>query len=337
MIPKISIIVPCYGVEDYLGRCLESLVTQSLREIEIILVDDKSPDKVPIMCDEWAKKDGRIKVIHKEVNEGLGYARNTGLLYATGEFVAFVDSDDFVDKNMFLILYNKAKERKADTVFCNCIFYKDEKHMKTRYDVTSEKCFCGRKDVDTLLFDFVGPAPSYKHDAKYMISVWHSIYQREIIESNNIRFVSERDIISEDMIFDIDYLNKAQHVVYIPDALYYYCDNSSSLSRKVDMTRYERLKLFLIVVKDKLESYYSESEYRIHYDRQLFICLRIAIKFVYKTPEMGLLVSDVVKDLFWQDMLNTYPYTKMDCKHKVFFWLIKNKIIWPIKVLFKIS
>ena len=101
MQPKVSVIVPCYGVEKYLDRCMESLVNQTLRDIEIIMVDDVSPDRVPEMCDEWANRDPRVKVIHKEVNGGLGYARNTGLDLAEGEYVAFIDSDDYVDKEMF--------------------------------------------------------------------------------------------------------------------------------------------------------------------------------------------------------------------------------------------
>ena len=97
--PKVSIIVPCYGVEKYLDRCLNSLVSQTLQDIEIILVDDKSPDNVPIMCDEWARKDNRIKVIHKEVNEGLGYARNTGLKYVEGEYLIWPNPDDWLSND----------------------------------------------------------------------------------------------------------------------------------------------------------------------------------------------------------------------------------------------
>ncbi len=337
MNPKVSIIIPCYGVEKYLDRCLNSIITQSLFEIEIILVDDKSPDKVPFMCDEWAKKDSRIKVIHKENNEGLGYARNTGLSYATGEYIAFVDSDDFVDSDMYRILYDKALEKEADTVFCNCIFYKNEGKQHVRFDVNEEITFDGRKKVDDLLFDFLGPLPSYKHDAKYMISVWHAIYKREVFDKYDIKFVSERKIISEDMIFDIDYLNKANKVVYIPDALYYYCDNGASLSRKIDTSRYDRWKFFLKAVKERLSQYYDEDVYRLHYERQLFICMRIAMKTVYLTPEMGITLKDVIEDSFWQEMLSSYPYKKMDWKHRMFFGCVKHKILWPIKIMFKIS
>jgi len=104
--PKVSIIIPCYGVEKYLDRCMDSILKQTLNDIEIILVDDGSPDRVPEMCDNYASRDPRIRVIHKP-NAGLGYARNSGLEIATGEFVAFVDSDDYIDIGMYEALYAK--------------------------------------------------------------------------------------------------------------------------------------------------------------------------------------------------------------------------------------
>ena len=107
--PKISIIVPIYNVEKYLDRCMQSLLNQTLTDIEIIMVDDGSPDRCPQMCDEYAKKDSRIKVIHKS-NAGLGYARNSGLEIATGEYVAFVDSDDYVYTQIYESLYVSAKK-----------------------------------------------------------------------------------------------------------------------------------------------------------------------------------------------------------------------------------
>lgn len=113
---KISIIVPCFKVEKYLERCLDSLRNQMLQEVEIILVDDGSPDRVPQICDEYARRDSRIKVVHKE-NEGLGYARNSGLNIASGDYVAFVDSDDFVELNMYQTLYDEAQKENADVVF----------------------------------------------------------------------------------------------------------------------------------------------------------------------------------------------------------------------------
>ena len=91
----VSVVLPIYNVEKYLSRCLESVVNQSYRKLEIILVDDESPDKCPEICDKWAAKDNRIKVVHKK-NAGLGHARNTGIENATGEYICFVDSDDYI-------------------------------------------------------------------------------------------------------------------------------------------------------------------------------------------------------------------------------------------------
>lgn len=113
MIPKVSIIVPVYNVEKYFDRCINSLINQTLREIEIILVDDESPDNCPEMCDKYAKKDSRIKVIHKK-NGGLGFARNSGLDIAAGEYFAFVDSDDYVDLDFYEKLYTAAKNGDYD-------------------------------------------------------------------------------------------------------------------------------------------------------------------------------------------------------------------------------
>lgn len=113
----LSVIVPVYKVESYLDRCVESIVGQSYRNLEIILVDDGSPDGCPEKCDDWAKRDNRIKVIHKQ-NAGLGFARNSGLDIATGEYVAFVDSDDYIENDMYRTLIDAACRHNADMVSC---------------------------------------------------------------------------------------------------------------------------------------------------------------------------------------------------------------------------
>ena len=119
--PKISIIIPVYNVEKYLKRCVESLTNQTLKDIEIILVDDESTDSSPIICDELAKQDARIKVIHKK-NEGAGLSRNVALKIAEGEYIGFVDSDDFVAEDMFESLLNTAEKYGSDLVLSNVRF-----------------------------------------------------------------------------------------------------------------------------------------------------------------------------------------------------------------------
>lgn len=327
MDPKVSIVVPCYGVEKYLDRCMQTLVNQSLRDIEIILVDDVSPDRVPQMCDEWAKKDARIKVIHKTKNEGLGLARNTGLEIATGKYVAFVDSDDFVDVKMYDTLYRKATETNADAVYCNCMFYKDEKHQRPRMDVTKETVFEGRKEVDDFLLDVVGPKPECSHDVKYMMSVWHAVFRKDIFDKHRIRFVSERQLISEDLVFDIDYLQHCEKVVYLPEAFYYYCDNGASLSRKVNKTRYEQNKQFLAAIEEKLSAIYPRERYILHFQRQQIHRLISSISQSITIPELGLTLKSIINDNAWSNLWQTYPFEKMNWQHRLYFFVLKTRCL----------
>lgn len=111
----LSVVVPVYKVEPYLDRCVESIVNQTYSNLEIILVDDGSPDRCPQMCDEWAKRDGRIKVVHKQ-NAGLGMARNTGIENAAGEYICFFDSDDYVALDTIEKAYRLAAAEKSDIV-----------------------------------------------------------------------------------------------------------------------------------------------------------------------------------------------------------------------------
>ena len=125
MNPLISVIVPIYKVEKYLDRCVESLINQTYKNLEIILVDDGSPDNSPAMCDNYAKKDSRIKVVHKK-NGGLSDASNVGMSVATGEFISFIDSDDYVSDDFFEVLYNTMITEKSDIVECSVVkFYED--------------------------------------------------------------------------------------------------------------------------------------------------------------------------------------------------------------------
>jgi glycosyltransferase involved in cell wall biosynthesis len=122
--PLISIIVPVYKVEKFLSKCVDSILNQTYRNIEIILIDDGSPDNSPAICDEYAEKDNRIKVIHQR-NAGLAGARNAGLAICRGEYIAFVDSDDYIEPNMMEAMLNAAVNNDCDIVRCNCATIKD--------------------------------------------------------------------------------------------------------------------------------------------------------------------------------------------------------------------
>lgn len=262
--PKVSVIVPVYNVEKYLSRCVESLICQSLSEIEIILVDDASPDRCPSLCDDYARKDKRIKVIHKH-NEGLGFARNSGLDIASGEFIAFVDSDDFVDTEMYEKLYDYALQYKCDSVFCGFKTEEPDGSWVASNEVNKDQIFSGH-EIYSFMLNMIASGCKVKKERLYQMSVWHAIYKHSLIKSNNIRFLCERSVVSEDIPFQIDFLKKVDRIAYVNEIFYSYCYNKNSLTQNFKSEKFEGFKQLRRILIDKDENF----EYRNRVNR-LFI------------------------------------------------------------------
>lgn len=253
--PKISIIVPIYNVEKYLIRCIESLLHQSLTEIEIILVDDGSVDTCPQICDDYAKRDSRIKVIHKN-NEGLGFARNSGMELVCGEYVAFVDSDDFVALEMYERLYSVAtSNQKLDAVYCGINYFSEEKIVNSLVETTKEVLFYNDKIKNKFLLGMLSRSEKSRKIVEYEMSVWHAIYKFDVLEKNNITFCSERVYISEDIIFHIDFLKHAKSIGMIPKALYYYCYNNNSLTKTFRKDRFDKEKFLFQEILSRTQTF----------------------------------------------------------------------------------
>lgn len=174
--PKVSILVPCYNVEKYIRQCLDSVINQTLKDIEIICIDDGSTDNTGLIIDEYTSKDERIKVIHK-TNSGYGASMNIGLDNASGEYIGIVESDDFVEVNMFERLYTLAKEKNLDIVRCQYFEYKTKDDINTLVDsswVIQNKVYSPLEDVTPFM-----QAPA----------IWSNLVKKEIIENNHIRFL----------------------------------------------------------------------------------------------------------------------------------------------------
>ncbi len=323
MQPKLSIIIPCYGVERFLDRCMESIVNQTLWDIEIILVDDKSPDRVPEMCDKWAKKDSRIKVIHKELNEGLGYARNTGLEIAAGEYVAFVDSDDYVTNIMYEKLYTEAKESNADIVFCG---FKTENTTGawTDSNEVTERTEWNGNEIKSFMLDMIACMPKVTAERKYQMSVWHSIYKRSIITENTLRFPSERTVVSEDLPFQINFLQQAKRVVYIPDSFYYYSLNSTSLTASFKPEKYKGFKNLYYLLEKKLSKVEGAHDrlnrFFIGYTRSHILHLARS-----KETNKKQLLKSICNDDIWHTIKHHFKPYKLPLYPRIIYTLIINK------------
>lgn len=320
--PKISVIVPIYNVEEYLDRCVKSLLHQTLKDIEIILVDDESPDNCPALCDAYAKEDDRVKVIHKK-NGGLGYARNSGLEVATGKYVAFVDSDDFIETNAFEDLYNKTIHNPTDAVFANFFDYVSSSEITPVLEIEREQSFESSKDIRQFLFDMVGTEPNHQKDRKYSMSVWHAIYSLEVIKKYQIKFPSEREMISEDIIFHIQFLSRVSKVILLPEPYYYYCaNNDQSLTRTFRADRIEKfISLHKEVVRQLIDFYPdNESTVKNRADRLFISYLR---HYIYsKTTPLSIVNKHLGND-YVIEVLGRYPINSMPSKYKIVTNLIK--------------
>ena len=209
----ISVIIPVYNVEKYLDKCIISVLNQTYKNLEIILIDDGSTDKSGLLCDEWAKKDNRIIVKHKE-NSGVSATRNLGIEIATGDFIGFVDPDDYIDVTMYEKMISASNNGEYDIICCN-YYYGDEHNYKINIPI-KEYIKMNKKEYQEF-------------SLKYGGQVWNKIYKREYMEGK--KFSSNIHVL-EDLLFNLDISKDKINVLYIDKPLYYYFSNPTSVLKK---------------------------------------------------------------------------------------------------------
>ena len=235
-VPEISIIIPVYNVEKYLDRCIKSVLAQTFTDYEMILVDDCSTDKCPELCDNWAKKDGRIHVIHKAVNGGLSGARNSGLEKATGRYVAFIDSDDWIENVMYERLHNLICRYDADVCLSEWQSNTGCQHIELLKDPIVE-VWDQSKYLD-YFFRIHGEKSNY--------SVWTSLFRKDFLEG--FTFIEGR--IHEDVLASFYFASHCNRVVHTNEVFYNYYQNPEGITR----TGFTRKKLDLLVIWDMIET-----------------------------------------------------------------------------------
>ncbi|WP_270310107.1 glycosyltransferase family 2 protein [Streptococcus infantarius] len=324
----VSIIVPVYNVEKYLKRCLDSIINQTYSSIEIILIDDGSTDSSGDICESYARLDSRITVIHKK-NAGLGMARNTALDIAKGKYVIFVDSDDYIAPNMLENLYTTLVEAKADT----CIggyqrVYSDK--IEIFENPIKGKIFDKSNILSDVLSKMFG---RLNNNDSLEMSVWKVLFSNELIQTYDIRFPSEREFISEDIIFDTEYYAKANRVVMSSDVGYYYCDNEDSLTTKYNPNRFDlQVKLYLeLIERVKRLKIYEVSIDRLN--ATLIAVARYSIKLEQKFSfRNGLIqskrnIKEICQNSVLKNALLCFKPKNVNFQSRVVNWLIKNNCI----------
>ena len=336
MKPKISVIVPVYNVEKYLAQNADSLLRQTWQNLELIFVDDGSPDSSGQICDAYQQKDSRVKVIHKQ-NEGLGFARNSGLEIAEGDYVAFIDSDDYVDSDMLERLMKPILEDNADTVIGG--FQRVNDLGEVLYlEQYQNRTFRGTEVFEKFLPKIFGSDPR-KHDA-FRMSVWNGIYSMDLIRKHNIRFPSERVMISEDLLFDFDYYKYAQSVAVIDSVAYCYRENPTSLTSKYRPTKLKMVTDLYLEMEKRIKDNYQDYAEPLHrLQTQYFINLRGCIKQETR-KRTGKSIGENRKKIIElcnhpvvKKVSKSHPLNRLNLKQKVFVLLLRYRCAWLLSIL----
>ena len=290
--PLVSVVVPVYKVEQYLVRCVDSLLKQTLKELEIILVDDGSPDGCGAICDEFQARDCRIKVIHKQ-NGGLPSARNAGIAVATGEYLGFVDSDDWVSEKMFEELYYSAKQKDADAAVCDYVMVGDK-------NIVVAGMGDGPKNIGAQLLAGIKPI------------AWNKIYRRSqgLHFYEHLRFAEDRPTV-------IPFLIQSNRVVYVQQPLYYYFQRNESIVNK-----YAQNVSFLHDI-DSLRLMLRDSEGK--YQKQVAKYCADVLIWTISNNRRNSCKADMIE--FLQELSPLFLQNRYVKSDKSLFWLLTRETV----------
>ncbi len=306
----VSVIVPVYNVEKYLYRCVNSIRNQTYRNLEIILVDDGSPDNCGQMCDQLSKEDDRIKVVHKK-NAGLGFARNSGLEVVTGRYVTFIDSDDWLDLSHIENLYSAVTGAGADVCIGGHTIVSELGEKTVHPAKLEQKTYQGNAVVEQVLLPLIGPEPDYPNDVQLEPSCCMSLYDMRIIREHQLRFLSERYAASEDLYFNMEYFHYARSVVVTGETGYFYFVNNQSISRKYKPEQFDRTLRFYTEATGRIRQYGLEDKAGIRLDRSYLMRVRVLIRQIamsdmrFQDKRKGM--EDILEHPQTKSILNSYP------------------------------
>lgn len=312
----ISIIVPIYKVEKVLDRCIRSIVCQTYSDLEIILVNDGSPDNCPDICDRWEKKDSRIKVIHKE-NGGLSDARNAGLEFANGEFIGFVDSDDWIAPEMYERLLKSMIQNNSDIAACS-VEMVWENNSQSRMLTQQKNCVLNRKEAQLELLI----------ESKLKDPVWYKLYRKSVIEG----MFFEKGKYHEDVFWSYRAIGNANSVSIIDYIGYYYWQRGESIMGE----KYSLKRLDAVEGKCNRQEYFKEYFPELESKGLVdlwFTCLyqgQVALKELSQKE-----VLQVFQRL--KEVLKKYPILKKSFKdikkmHRIWIFMEKISLIQTCKI-----
>ena len=334
--PQVSIIVPVYNVENYIERCLNSLVNQTFKDIEIITINDGSTDKSLELINKYVKEDIRVSVIDLG-DEGVSYCRNLGIEKANGKYIMFVDSDDWIDFNMVEVMYKKAEENNIDLVMCSYIReFKDHSKEKI-FNLPEEIIYKEDKVKNELLRKLVGPVKEELSNPEMLDAlgtVWGKLYRADIFKENKINFVDLKEIGSaEDTLFNIFTFNYLSKVMFLNKPMYHYWrDNPKSVTSQYNPKLKEQRKVFFKYISDFIKENNFEQVFEEALNNR--ICTSVLglglIECSKNNKISGINKIKNIKKIINEEYIRN-AYKNLELKYfsihwRVFYFFIKNKM-----------
>jgi glycosyltransferase involved in cell wall biosynthesis len=343
-LPTMSVIVPVYNVERYLAQCLDSLVAQTHRDLELIVVNDGSTDSSAAIIEEYRRRDSRITFVDQS-NQGLSAARNAGLERASGTFTAFVDADDWVSVDMFATLLGEAVETNADIVICTYMREYDNRSVEKHFDMPERVQFSRAQTREVLLRQLVGPVGKELARLENMsafTTAWGKVYRTSLLKEHALRFVDTAEIGNEDGLFNIQAFAVARQTVFIKKALYHYRrDNPGSLTsvyRPRLQEQWERLF-------DRIESIIRENTFPGEFwealsNRRAIGLFALSRNVLHSRNDKSFFgrykkVKSLLQDKALSGAVQNLPLSFFPLHWKMFFLLAKQQLTLPFYLMVK--
>lgn len=332
----VSVIIPVYNVENYLKECIDSVLHQTYKDIEIILVDDGSTDNSGNICDRYAEENRTIKVIHKK-NQGLGMARNSGIEIASGDYIYFQDSDDYIGCNHIMDLLHCIEIDETDACLVGFIAVSNDKKILNVRSYEDEH-YIGASVRESLLPRLIGSSSKQKDSIE--MSASGNLYSKKTIDKYGLRFCSERKLISEDLIFNMDFFGVCKGISLTSKGESYYRYNQESLSHRYLANRFDKATEFYKVIKCRLNQLGYGEEVLNRARRMYFINIKMCIaqeldKNIVPYNEALIHILEICSSQDVMDAISEYPISELGLKQRVFLKLIMHKNIRMIYLLMK--
>ena len=298
---KISVIIPVYNVSEYLPTCLDSVINQTYKNLEIICVNDGSPDNSAEILFEYAKKDSRIKIITQD-NQGVSAARNNGLKQASGKYIYFLDSDDYIHPQMLERLYIAAEKENADFSCCKYkkVWKKEEiKTLQAKENVV----------IENPTKDF------FSTQGIVSVNVWSKLYCRSTI--GNLNFINQS--IGEDLYFNLCFMQKAKRGVFVPEEMYYYLQRENTLSQG-QYLRKKKAESYIYILRFLHEQMHNSPYYQAMRKKYFTSILRHIIK-QKKEKEIKTYLKEELRKLLSENIIN---YSLLSIKRRIELWILLN-------------